>query len=430
MLHLRAGTLIDGLAERGVSDAGISISGDKISWVGPWSGLEEKVEPDAVLDLSDCVVIPGLIDSHTHTSLLADGRPYEEVARESDETMLLAGTTNLRRHLLAGVTTARDNGSRNVLGFLLKDAVSRGLIDGPRLLVSGRPVTKPGGHFFWCNGEADTCEDIEAAIALLVGQGADHIKIMASGGGTQGTDPRAATYSLQELQCAVTTAHALERLTTAHCRALESMTRVAEAGIDCMEHAEFLRPDGTMAYDEATADALLRSGMFISPTLSAWHWDTVVRLRRSVEEGSASPDERRRLGELERDVETVLVTFNAMLRDGFGERIVGGTDAGCFDVTFGHIDYTMQLMVAGGMKEMQVIKSCTSVAARALGLEDSVGAIRAGACADLVVLGSDPLQDIAAVNDIRGVCQGGRWVIEPPQAADARTARGQRQGGD
>lgn len=349
-------------------------------------------------------------------TLFAVGRPYEEVALESDETMLLAGTTNLRRHLHAGVTTTRDNASRNVLGFALKSATSRGLIEAPRLLVSGRPVTKPGGRFFWCNGEAETCEDIEAVITRLVQEGADHIKIMASGKGTKGTDPRAVTYSLEELKRAERTTHAFERLTIAHCRALESMTRAAEAGIDCMEHAEFLRPDGTMTYDKATAESLLASGKFVSPTVSAWHWDSVLRLRRSVEEGSATPAGRRQLSKLERDVGAVLATFNAMLSDGLRERIVGGTDAGCFDVTVGHMDYTMELMVAGGMTEMQTIKACTSVVTRAVGLEGHVGAIAVGAYADLVVLGQNPIEDSSAVNDIVGVCQGGSWILKPPRA--------------
>lgn len=411
MTFVRVGKLIDGVTDAPIVDAVIELSGDKITRVASWREVAGRLPTGDVLDLSDFFVLPGFIDAHTHMTLFADGRPYEEVARESDEMMLLAGVSNLRRHLYAGVTTARDNGSRNSLGFVLKEAVARGFVEGPRLLVSGRPVTKPKGHFFWCNGEADGPDAVRGAVARLVAEGADHIKIMASGGGTVGTDPRLATYSVDELSAAIETAHSLDKLTTAHCRAVESMRRAVEARVDCMEHAEFLQPDGRMTFDAETADRLLAAGTFISPTLSAWHWDTVLRLRREMERGEGSADAAAQLGRLERDVEAVLENFAAMLAAGLGGRIVGGTDAGCFDVTFGHLDYSMELMVDGGMTEMEAIQACTSVAARAVGLESTVGRVAPGVIADLVVVANDPLADIRAVGDVAAVCQSGRWVM-------------------
>jgi imidazolonepropionase-like amidohydrolase len=409
--YLRAGTLIDGLADAPAEDAAIAIDGTRICWVGRWNDLEIRLPDSEYADLSRFTVLPGLIDAHTHITLFGDGRTYEQMVPERDEMMLLAGAANASRHLRAGVTTARDNGSRNSLAIVLKEAINRGLIEGPRLLASGRPVTSPRGHFFWCNGEADGEEEIRRAVTRLAEEGADHIKIMASGGGTQSTDPRVATYSVAELRSAVETAHSLNRLTTAHCRALESMRRAVDAGVDCMEHAEFLRPDGRMIFDEATADRLREAGTYISPTLSAWHWDTILRLRRKLEDGSATAEDKARLGELEHDIERVLANFERMLGAGLAGQVVGGTDAGCFDVTFGHLDYCLELMVRGGMTEMQALQACTSVSARAIGLEASVGCIAQGATADLVVLAGNPLVSIRAVSDVVGVCKEGRWVL-------------------
>ena len=99
-----------------------------------------------------------------------------------------------------------------------------------------------GGHFHFCNEVADGAEEVRRSVRRLVAEGADHIKIMASGGATAGNLPFRASYGVEELRAAVETAHHLGRLTTAHCRARDSMERALEAGLDCMEHAEFLVP--------------------------------------------------------------------------------------------------------------------------------------------------------------------------------------------
>ncbi len=407
----RVGTLIDGTRDVPLEDAAIAVSGDRISWCGSRDELREGQATGTVVDLSDHVVMPGFVDVHTHFTLFADRRSYEDMATDSDELMLLAGADNARRHLHAGVTTARDNGSRNGLGTLLREGIRRGVVPGPRLLVSGRPVTKPGGHFHFCNGVADDEDDVRKAVAQLVEEGVDHIKIMASGGGTVGTDPTAATYSVKELRAAVETAHRADRLTTAHCRAIESMKRAVEAGVDCMEHAEFLRPDGQIRYDEDLALRLLASEIYVSPTLAAWHYDTILELRELVGRDGATHEQREQLAELEADMKIVLEIFGRMLDSGLKDRLVGGTDAGCFDVTFGHIEYSLDLMVQGGMTEMEAIKASTSLAARAIGVDSFTGSLEPGKMADLVVLKESPLADIKATGEVAAVCQEGNWVF-------------------
>src|SRR5205823_14081345 len=140
-------------------------------------------------------------------------------------------------------------------------------------------------HFYRCNGVADGAAAIRAVVRRLVAEGADHIKIMASGGGTAGNIPYYPSYTAAELRVAVEAAHALGRLTTAHCRAKQSMLNAVEAGLDCIEHAEFLVPgeiveygagvasSGIMRYDEAVADRLLGSGTVVSFTLQAGGYD-------------------------------------------------------------------------------------------------------------------------------------------------------------
>jgi len=409
---LRVAGLIDGTGAPQLNDAAIVIEGGTIQRVGRTADVLGDIShgEDATVTWSDGIAVPGFVDAHVHFTLFADGRSYEAMAAASDVMMAIAAARNAFVHLRAGVTTARDNGSRNRLGFELKGAIDQGMIQGPRLLVSGRPVTQPTGHFHWCNGTAEGPDGIRAAIKGLAAEGADHIKIMASGGGTRGTDPARASYSISELAAATGAAHEVGLPTTAHCRASESMARAIEAGLDCMEHGEFIAADGARSFDPDLAMRLVDSGMYLSPTLQANGWDTIVRLRPLREAGALTAKEEQILAAAERDTEITLEQVGLLAGMGLCERIIAGTDAGCFDFSFGHIDYCLQLMVAAGLTPMQAIVAATGAAARACGVGDQVGTIEAGKRADVVILAASPLDDIRAASDVRAVFKDGNPV--------------------
>ena len=277
---IRCAGLVDGTGRAPLLDAAIRIEGGRVKAVGPSGAL--RAQPGEQLDEHDFggyFVCPGLIDEHTHLGLAGDGRTYEQMAEDPDEIMVLAGVRNLAVHLRAGVTTLRDNGARNTVGFAIREGANRGYFPSPRMLVCGRPIVATKGHFWWCNEEADGEAEIRRAVRRLVHEGADHIKVMASGGGTRGTIPGRASYSTAELRAAADEAHQLGRLTVVHCRAKESMVRAVEAGLDLMEHAEFLDPDGVMRYDAELAEAMRASGIWVSPTLQAAGYPTVLALR-------------------------------------------------------------------------------------------------------------------------------------------------------
>ena len=182
---IQADLLFDGLNGSVQSAQAVLVTDGRIVDVGPAARLRQQLPPDTqTIDLGSACLAPGLIDGHTHLSLAGDGRPYAEMFSESDEMMVLTGAMNLRRHLAAGITTIREHGARNRVGFALQEGIQRGYIPGSRLLVSGRPITCTGGHFHMCNEIADGEEEMRRSVRRLVHEGADYIKIMASGGGT------------------------------------------------------------------------------------------------------------------------------------------------------------------------------------------------------------------------------------------------------
>ncbi|HEV8534587.1 MAG TPA: amidohydrolase family protein [Candidatus Limnocylindria bacterium] len=397
--------LLDGSGQAARMDVVVGLSGSTITWVGSKDELDEDRRRN-VQWFAGCTLLPGLIDMHTHLSLAADGRSYEEMAASDDRTMVDIAARNALIHLQAGVTTVRENGARNNVGFTVRDAIAAGDFQGPRVLASGRPITPSRGHFHWCNGVADGEAGVRAAAKRLVAQGADHLKIMASGGGTKSSDPRLPSYSTAELAAAVDVAHQHERLTTAHCRATESLARARSARVDCVEHAEFLAPDGEIHFDRGIAESLVESGVYISPTLQAFGHYRLLELRRLALERGLTTEEQLDRDRLERHLEAHLRTFAALLELGAGPRVVYGSDAGPHVTRFGDVVFGLQLMVEGGMTRSQAIAAATGVAAGACGRTD-IGAIAVGKRADCIIVRGDPSADIAALGRMVAVYKDG-----------------------
>ncbi|MBN97885.1 MAG: hypothetical protein CME16_01370 [Gemmatimonadetes bacterium] len=405
---IQAEKLADGLTSTSRPGQAILVQDGRIRAVGDCGEIQHQAPPDIqTIDLGDACLAPGLIDGHTHLSLAGDGRPYVEMFAETDEMMVLTGAMNLQRHLGAGITTIREHGARNMVGFALKEGVSRGYIPAPRMLVSGRPITCTGGHFHMCNEVADGEHEIRRSVRRLVHEGADYIKIMASGGGTKGTIPGLPSYTTAELHAAVHEAHHFHRLTAAHCRAKESMVRAVEAGIDLMEHAEFLDPDGELRFDPKLAEMMAEAGIWVSPTLQAWiGYPAFVALEEKRDAGVLTPAEEK---ELQR-AEGRLDIMRRMLDYDLKERIVPGTDSGVNDLEFGHLDYDLQLLARVGFTPSEALASATRISAEAIGMGEEIGTIEKGKVADLVAFDGDPNADINACSRVVAVFQAGQRV--------------------
>ncbi|NKB71889.1 MAG: amidohydrolase family protein [Candidatus Latescibacteria bacterium] len=410
---ISAGLLADGLSSSSQQGRAVLVRDGRIAAVDQAEVLLGQADGDTQqVDLGSACLGPGLIDGHTHLSLAGDGRSYSEQFSDSDEMMVLIGAMNLQRHLRAGITTVREHGARNRVGFALKEGWERGYIGGSRMLVSGRPITCTGGHFHMCNEVADGEAEVRRSVRRLVHEGADYIKIMASGGGTAGTIPGRASYSVAELHAIVHEAHHLGRLTAAHCRAKESMVRAVEAGIDLMEHAEFLDPDGQLRFDPALAEMMAESDIWISPTLQAWTgYGRIVALRQQRDSGTGDAAAEAELAALEKRAEGRLDLVRRMLDYGLKERIVPGTDSGVGNLEFGHLDYDLQLLVEVGFTPAEAFASATRISAQACGAEGEVGTIEVGKIADLTAFDGDPNEDVGACSRVVAVFQEGQRVV-------------------
>ena len=411
---IRARTLIDGTGAPPLERPVVVIEDGKITAVGQQGKVQTPQRPGVrELAFLEGHLLPGLIDVHTHLMFGTVGQhgywdgPYETVIeRDSDEIMLLRAAHNTHVHLSAGVTTLRDCGARNRITFDLREGATQGLVTAPRLLLSGRPVTITGGHFFWCNGEADGEDGVRDAVRQLVKEGSDFIKIMASGGGTAITDNRKHSYGVGELRAIVEEAHVHGKLTTAHCLATQSMTNALDAGVDMMEHGGFIEPDGSYVFRPEIAERIAQQGMYVSPTVQTGYRGREALLEQARSSRLGAVDSLR-LEALEAKCESQL-EFLGRLWSEWDVKIVAGTDA---IQTFGDYCLGLELQSQAGMSNMDVIMSATSGAARAIGMDGQVGAVTAGKAADLIVVEQDPLEDISALRNMSMVMRDGRVIV-------------------
>jgi len=415
---LRVGTLIDGRGGPPLADALVRVAGGRIAGVGP--ARAAATPPDLpVLDFSRHVVLPGLVDVHAHATFGSARRGIEAELGEPAEVRALTAVRQLTRHLHAGVTTVRDCGARGRTMFHVRAAIEQGWLPGPRLQVAGRPITHRRGHLHGCGSVADTRAAIRREVRVLVADGADVIKVVASGGGTRGGIPYLASYTVAELRAAVEAAHALERRTVAHARATASIENCVDAGLDAIAHVEFLAPGevvdmggagaptGLPRLDRRVAEKLAASPAYLDLDPQSSGWDTVLLLRRKAKAEGLTAAERAQLGNLERYFDHFLPVIGALRDLGLADRMAFGSDAGPFDTEFGHLEYNVHLARLAGLSPMESLQAVTRNAARLLGLDGELGTVEAGKAADLLVLEADPLADPDNLTRVAAVFRAG-----------------------
>ena len=186
------------------------------------------------------------------------------------------------------------------------------------------------------------------------------------------------------------------------------MVNAVKAGIDLMEHAEFLDPDDEMRFDPHLAEMMAESGIWISPTLQAWtKYPRIVELRNQRDLGALSHDGEMELQQLEARAEVRLDVMRKLMEYDIKDRVVPGTDSGVGILAFGHLDYDLELLVQVGFTPAEALLSALRISADAVGLSDEIGTIEKGKVADLVAFQGDPTKDIEATGRVEAVYQGG-----------------------
>ena len=372
----------------------VLLQGDRIAAAGP--ALEAPADA-RVLDLPNATLLPGLIDLHTHLLL----QPYAErswadqVLRDPESYRVARAVVAARKTLEAGFTTVRDLGTEGAgeADVGLRRAVDEGVIAGPRMFCVTRAIVArgtygPTGFHSGCcvpqgGEEVDGPDSIVRTARRQIANGADWIKVYADYRFGPGGEARP-TFTRDELALVVRVSRDAGVPVAAHATTEEGMRRAALAGADTIEHGN----DGTPEIFALMAER----GVAYVPTLAVN--EALEQLRGLDSEHPAVVAKRD--------------AFQAARRSGV--TIANGSDIGPFP--HGENARELELLVANGLTPAEALRAATSVAARVL-RRDDLGAIRAGAAADLVAVEGDPLRQIAALRAVRAVFARGIAVRSP-----------------
>ncbi|MEI2387400.1 amidohydrolase family protein [Breoghania sp. JC706] len=401
LLVLRADQLIDGKGGAPVRAGEIVIDGDRILHAGASNGAALP-EGARLLEFSGATILPGLIDTHVHLNLPGDGTLLEDAVREPEGVLVATSAFNAARALAAGITTVRDVGGMGNSVAHLRRALQLGHGRGAHVLCCGQPITITGGHTWYFGGEADGEERLRRKVRDLIKHGADFIKVMASGGGTVNTMPWLPAFSRGELGAIADEAHRQGRKVAAHCLCAAATRDAIAVGVDQIEHAGFIcDAAGNQRFEADVAEDLARSEIPVTGTLAVG--GAVIARLRALEARSAAQ-------------EALLERWQTMLEENLdqfgrlraaGVRFVAGTDAGWRYTRVDDLPMELSLMNRGGLSPMEAIVAATGRAAAVIGIGGDRGTLEAGKRADAVVVGGNPLDDLAVLSAPRMVVQDG-----------------------
>ena len=368
------------------------------------SDLELQDSEIIIIDLKDQFVLPGFIDLHTHITHERDPKanPHEWTTLY-DEEIAFRTIPYLEKTLKAGFTTVRNLGADYKLINSIKNSVASGDLVGPRIIAATGAVSATGGHgdshgyrteienaFEKRVGVCDGSDDCRRAVRELVKQGADVIKITATGGVLSNTNAGVGQQLTDdELVAIVETANSLGRKVAAHAHEADGINAALRAGVQTIEHGSYL--------DDESVKLFNQTGAYLVPTLLAGvSVSEELKVNKNIPPAIAV--------KIRQVTPVVEASFKRALKGNV--KIAFGTDSGVSK--HGTNAREFQLMVKYGMDENAAIKSATITASEVLGMSSKIGTIEKGKIADIISVGANPLEDISSLNNVLFVMKEGK----------------------
>jgi len=399
---IKAARMFDGKSGKITSPGMVVVTDGRITAVGSSAVIPAGAE---LADLGDGTLMPGFIDAHTHLTM-SDSYDWRKTfiddLQEPIAELAIASTVNARKTLLAGFTTVRDVGSREQLDVGLRNAIRKGEVIGPRMLVSVHAIGATGGH---CDdtagfrqrlfpettpsqGVVNGADEARDAVRLMHKYGADIIKTCATGGVLSLTDDVDTPQLTQaELDAIVSEAHALRLKTAAHAHGAEGAKRAIRAGIDSIEHGTFL--------DDEALDMMKARGTYLVPTLMA-----AVGVQERLAADPGVPEVIQAKGRA-----AIAALQNTMHKAiAKGVKIAFGTDAAVYP--HGRNAGEFYQLERMGMKPEDALRT-VEASADLLGWGERIGTLEAGKLGDVVAVPGNPLEDVHVTEQVLFVMKQG-----------------------
>jgi imidazolonepropionase-like amidohydrolase len=397
---IHAGHLLDTKEGKWVDQVTVTIENKEVQSVE--KGYKTVPATASYYDLRDKWVMPGFTDMHVHME--TEYNPHAYIAKFVDDPADVAydSVKYAEITLLAGFTTVRDLGGSGI-NISLRDAVNKGKVPGPRIFTAGKAIATTGGHADPTNGGnqafmgnpgpregvANSPDEARAAVRHRYKNGADCIKITATGGvlsvAKNGSNPQ---FTTEEIRAITETAADYGFHVAAHAHGDEGMYRAVEGGVKTIEHGTYM--------SERTMELMIAKNCYLVPTITA---GKEVAEKAEVEGfyPAIVVPKARKVGP------QIQGTFSRAYKKGVP--IVFGTDAGVF--AHGQNAKEFAYMNEVGMPVMETIQSATITPAIILKLEDKIGQIKKGFYADVIAVSQNPEKNVAILEQVDFVMKEG-----------------------
>jgi imidazolonepropionase-like amidohydrolase len=373
-------SLIDGTGALATTNACLLIESDRITEIGVETAFRDLPPETEILDFSHSCVMPGLVNAHTHLSLVPGKGNQPAQKRLPPGINVLRSIPNLLKDVYSGVTTTRIMGEENYIDIDFKKAIEGEIVHGPRIITAGTALSASHSHGVGLR-PADGKQEIRKLARQNLAQGADFIKLFATGGASSpGKALHSCPYSREEIAAAVEEAERAGTYVAAHAHGGTGLDLCIEEGVRTIEHGAFIH--------EKQLGEIIRKNLWIVGTFSIlFHPEGIEGTDFSIPLIKAKVLRAR---------DAAAENFARIIRS--GANLAVGTDS-----VHGEMPYEMEKLVDFGASPMQAIQAATRNAARACRVEDTAGTLEIGKSADFIVLAKNPLDNISHVRTVTDV---------------------------